>query len=121
MLREVKEAAQAQGMVSVDKAVALDRASGVLFSHAHREVMAMSAVLGSPFATASIKWKRADLPNPRPQNEDQHGSDWLYMRVRRLAAIAGVLPQRRATGAEMAEAMRTRSTLVSPPPCAAAA
>ena len=76
----------------------------------------MSLQPGRPHARPNIQWRRADQLDPKAVDATSKGADWLYMRLRRLVGIASVLPQRRASGVEMAKAMSTSSALLAPPP-----
>ena len=76
----------------------------------------MSMQPGRPHAQPKIQWRRADQLDPKATDPTGKGAEWLYTRLRRLVGIASVLPQRRATGTEMAEAMGTRGHMIAPPP-----
>lgn len=120
-LRKVRAKAEGHESVEEYSSIALDRASGDVLRNAHAEAMRMSMQPGRPHALPRIQWRRADQLDPKAGNPTSKGADWLYMRLRRLVGIASVLPQRRATGSEMAEAMSTRSNMLSPPPWVALA
>lgn len=115
-LRRVRTEAESHGAFKDHSAVALDRACGDILRNAHAEAMRMSMQPGRPHALPNIQWRRADQLDPKAGDPTSKGADWLYMRLRKLVGIASVLPQRRATGADMAEAMSTRRYLIAPPP-----
>ena len=90
----------------------LDRAFGQVCKQLHIEIKQLSAQPGGEYQAPALVWRRAEKLNKPTGEPVVTGSDWLYMRLRRASDLAKEIVQRRATPAEVSEAMRIISVFL---------